>query len=119
MSSFGIAVLLFMGAVAAVFVAALVVGWVRGRLFFFDGGTLLLCPPVFLGVGMLRPEFRVGFGGILGLVIAVMSVSVLFTIRIFIVDPVTSSAERNAKVLFVGCLVASALLGVFMPPVYE
>lgn len=100
-------------------IGAITVSGMRGRFQIVDIGTLLLPPLAFFVIGSLRSELHMGWAMLFWpIIVAVVSMYAV-ALKIFAIDPITSSARPISVGLFCVCAVAAALLALFVPPWYD
>jgi hypothetical protein len=119
MSAFGYIVSGIVIGAPVLAIVALIMAAQQHRFQFFDVGTLLLPPVVFIAIGSFRPEIHIGFAMLFWpIIIAVVSMYA-FALKVLAIDKTLSHPVPFSAGLFLSSLLVAIVLGAAVPPWYE
>lgn len=100
-------------------VACVIVAYRHKKLFASDFGTVLLPFVAFFIVGALRPEFRIGWGLVLGPLITLVLSGYAFGLRVAVIDGWAKNFRVSSRIVFAICITIAILVAATMAPWYD
>ncbi len=118
LSVFGYLILAIVLGAVAIVAASGVAAYRRKKLFAYDFGTVFFPFVAFYIVGILRPEFRIGWGPMLGSFATLVLSAYAFGLRVAVIDRWVENARFSSRVVFVVCVAVAVWFAATLAPLY-